>query len=84
MCAEPQTLSRWSRAAVGCRSQILNACDHGSPEHKGVMDSGAKLLRRVTAEKERLSHAVYNLQEALEQEVCRQDARAELVKRRAQ
>ena len=39
------------------------------------MDSGAKLLRRVTAEKERLSHAVRDLQEALEQEVRRKRVR---------
>jgi len=42
-----------------------------SPEHQGVIDSGAKLLRRVTAEKDRLSSAVYDLQEALQQELAR-------------
>jgi len=42
-----------------------------SPEQKGVLQSGAKMLKRVTCEKERLAGAVQNLQEALQQELTR-------------
>ena len=42
-----------------------------SPEQHGVLQSGAKMLKRVTCEKERLAGAVQNLQEALQQELTR-------------
>ena len=43
-------------------------------QYQGVMDSGARMLRRATVDKERLSQAVDNLQEALQQELCRRQA----------
>ena len=42
-----------------------------SPEQEGVLKSGAKMLKRVMCEKERLAGAVQNLQEALQQELSR-------------
>ena len=45
-----------------------------SPEQVSVMQTGAKMLRRLTAEKERLANAVDTLQEALQQELSRRQA----------